>query len=74
MQWSGEDLRFHPTLAGLLMFGFDFEIQQELPQYYLDYREEFDPGVRWTHRLVFSSGDWSGNIYDFFWRVYPRLR
>ncbi|MFB9898583.1 RNA-binding domain-containing protein [Hallella seregens] len=74
VQWSGEDLRFHPTLAGLLMFGFDFEILQELPQYYLDYREEFDPGVRWTHRLVSSSGDWSGNIYDFFWRVYPRLR
>lgn len=65
VQWSGEDLRFHPTLAGLLMFGFDFEILQELPQYYLDYREEFDPGVRWTHRLVSSSGDWSGNIYDF---------
>ena len=38
------------------------------------YREEMDDIVRWTHRITSSSGDWSGNLYDFFWRVYPRLK
>ena len=71
---SDEDQKFHPTLAGLIMFGYEYEIVRVLPQYFLDYREVFDPQVRWTHRLTSSSGDWSGNIYDFFWRVYPRLR
>lgn len=70
---SKEDQRFHPTVAGLLMFGYEYEITREMPQYFLDYREELDPTLRWTHRLVSTSGDWSGNLYDFFFRVYPRL-
>lgn len=70
---SKDDQKFHPTVAGLLMFGYDYEITRELPHYFLDYREELDPQLRWTHRLVSNSGDWSGNLYDFFFRVYPRL-
>jgi len=71
---SDVDNRFHPTVAGLLMFGYEYEILRELPMYFLDYRECFETSSRWTHRLVSSSGDWSGNLYDFFWLVYPRLR
>lgn len=71
---SNDDGKYHPTVAGLLMFGFDYEIVREMPQYFLDYREKFDSSVRWTHRIESSSGDWSGNIYDFFWKVYPRLK
>ena len=28
---------------------------------------------RWTDRIVSSSGDWSGNICDFYFRVYNRI-
>lgn len=71
---SHDDQKYHPTAAGLLMFGYEYEITNEFPQYFLDYREEMDEKVRWTHRVTSSSGDWSGNLYDFFWRVYPRLK
>ncbi len=70
---SKEDQKYHPTVAGLLMFGYEYEITRELSNYFLDYREELDSQVRWSHRIVSTSGDWSGNIYDFFFRVYPRL-
>lgn len=29
--------------------------------------------IRWTDRLQSSSGDWSGNLFDFFFRVYSKL-
>ena len=29
---------------------------------------------RWTLRIISSSGDWSGNVFDFFYRVYNRLQ
>ena len=61
----GDDGRKHPTAAGLLMFGSEYEIIREYPQYFLDYREEYDDVHRWTDRIVSSSGDWSGNIFDF---------
>ena len=64
---------FHPTGAGLLMFGNEYEIVKEFPNYFLDYREKMDLQVRWTDRFVSSSGDWSGNLYDFYFRVYNRL-
>lgn len=63
----------HPTGAGLLMFGNEYEIVKEFPNYFLDYREKMDSQVRWTDRFVSSSGDWSGNLYDFYFRVYNRL-
>ena len=70
----GEDGKIHPTAAGLLMFGYEYEIVREYPQYFLDYREEHDDTHRWTDRIVSSSGDWSGNVYDFYYRVYNRLQ
>ena len=52
------------------MFGDEFNIVRYFPEYFLDYREMLDPTIRWTDRLQFSSGEWSGNIYDFYFRVY----
>lgn len=70
----GEDGMLHPTSAGLLMFGYEYEIVREYPQYFLDYREEYDDTHRWTDRIISSSGDWSGNVLDFYYRVYNRLQ
>lgn len=70
---SRGDGRLHPTAAGLLMFGEEFKILYEYPEYFLDYREMLDPSIRWTDRLQSSSGDWTGNLFDFFFRVYSKL-
>lgn len=70
---SKTDKRLHPTAAGLLMFGKEYKILYEFPEYFLDYREVLDPTIRWTDRLQSSSGDWSGNLFDFFFRVSPKL-
>ena len=60
------DNKLHPTAAGLLMFGDEFKILYEYPDYFLDFREVLDPAIRWTDRLQSSSGDWTGNLFDFF--------
>ena len=70
---SVRDHTLHPTAAGLLMFGEEYKILYEFPEYFLDYREVLDPTIRWTDRLQSSSGDWTGNIFDFFFRVYGKL-
>ena len=70
----GADGELHPTAAGLLMFGYEYEIVKEYPDYFLDYQEQFDADNRWTDRIVSSSGDWSGNVYDFYFRVYNKLK
>ncbi len=69
----GEDGQLHPTAAGLLMFGFEYEIVKEYPYYFLDYREELDPNTRWTDRIISTSGEWSGNIFDFYFKVYNKI-
>ncbi len=68
----GADGNRHPTVAGLVMFGNEFEIVREFPDYFLDYRECYDEN-RWTDRIVSTSGEWSGNVYDFYFRVYNKL-
>ena len=68
-----KDGSLHPTGAGLLMFGCEYEIVREFPAYFLDYREALDEVGSWSNRLVSTSGDWSGNLYDFFCRVYRRI-
>jgi ATP-dependent DNA helicase RecG len=62
------------TLAGLLMFGWMSTIQEELPNYMLDYQErpEASSEQRWVDRLTLD-GKWSGNLYDFYRRVYLKL-
>ena len=70
----GKDGQKHPTAAGLLMFGNEYDIVREYPQYFLDFREEFDDTHRWTDRFVSSSGDWSGNVFDYFFRAYNKIQ
>lgn len=70
---SREDGRLHPTFGGLLMFGNDYDIVRECPQYYLDYQETLDPAIRWTDRVHSGDGMWSGNLFDFFFRVNRKL-
>ena len=61
-------------LAGLLMFGRAEVIRDELPNYMVDYQErpEAKAERRWIDRLV-PDGSWSGNVYDFFRKVYQKL-
>lgn len=70
---SRTDAKLHPTAAGLLMFGDEYNIVREFPEYFLDYREILDPKIRWTDRLQSSSGEWSGNLCDFYFRVYNKI-
>ena len=67
------DGAIHPTAAGLLMFGHEYEIVKEFPHYFLDYQEQIEEDTRWTDRIVSSSGEWSGNLYDFYFRVYNKI-
>jgi predicted HTH transcriptional regulator len=70
----GDDGIYHPTAAGLLMFGYEYEIVREFPQYFLDYQENRQMATtRWTDRIVSTSGDWSGNVFDFVYKVVPKL-
>ena len=32
-----------------------------------------DPTIRWTDRFYSSTGDWSGNLFDFYFGVYNRI-
>lgn len=66
VKYSQDDGKLHPTVAGLLMFGDEYKIRYEFPEYFLDYREMLDSSIRWTDRIESSSGEWSGNIFDFF--------
>ena len=61
-------------LAGLLMFGRAEVIRDELPHYMLDYQERPEARMerRWVDRVV-PDGSWSGNVYDFFRRIYQKL-
>jgi predicted HTH transcriptional regulator len=69
----GDDKKLHPTGAGILMFGEEYRIVREFTGYFLDYRE-VEPGQeRWVNRFVSSSGDWSGNLFDFYFRAINRI-
>lgn len=69
-----DDGELHPTGAGLIMFGEDWRITKEFPSYILDYRQQLSPAERWQDRVTSKSGEWSGNAYDFFFRVYNLAR
>lgn len=62
------------TVAGLLMFGAHPVIQEVFPYYMLDYQErpEAKAERRWIDRVTLD-GTWSGNVFDFYRRVYPKL-
>ncbi len=73
---AGKDGIYHPTEAGLLMFGYEYEITRRFPQYFLDYQEDRNVvGVaKWKDRIVSSSGDWSGNVFDFAMKILTKLQ
>ncbi len=60
-----------PTKAGLLMFGYSYDIVTVYPNYFLDYQDKRNTigDMRWVNRIYSSSGDWSGNLFDFFFRI-----
>lgn len=62
------------TLAGLLMFGTERGLLDALPHFHVDYQEQLsaDPEQRWTHRVTVD-GKWAPNLFNFYYRVYPRL-
>ena len=55
------------------MFGDEYNSVRHFPEYFLDYREELDPTTRWSDQLQSSSGEWSGNVCDFYFRVYNKI-
>lgn len=67
------DGKIHLTLGGLIFFGDFITITNELPNYFLDYREHLNEETRWTDRVCSSDGDWSGNIFDFYFKIFNRL-
>ena len=68
----GEDGQYHPTAAGLLMFGKSRDIRREFPDYLLDY-QELDASGRLVWQLTSRSEDWSGSLFDFYFLVYHRI-
>ena len=67
------DGRIHPTLGGLIFFGEYIDILNELPYFFLDYRERKSSDTRWTDRVCSGDANWSGNVYDFYFRIIDRL-
>ncbi|MDI1309242.1 MAG: putative DNA binding domain-containing protein [Methylotenera sp.] len=62
------------TLAGLLMFGQWHAIQAAVPHYFVDYQERPEARTenRWVDRIC-PDGSWSGNVFDFYRRVYRKI-
>lgn len=61
------------TRAGLLMFGKHRHILEVFPRFFVDYRELFDEGNRWSHR-IYPDGTWEANLFQYYWQVLPELR
>ena len=69
----GDNKEQQPTAAGLLMFGNDYDIVNEYGNYFLDYQEQLDVDIRWTDRVNTSTGQWSGNVCDFYFKVMNKI-
>lgn len=46
----------------------------EFPHFFLDYRQELDPDERWQMRITSQDDSWSGNVFDFYRRVYNNMK
>ncbi len=64
---------YHPTKAGLLMFGNEYSIVKIFPSYYLEYYEGDIVEGEISDRVVSSSGEWSGNVFDFYLLITDRM-
>ncbi len=69
----GNDGEFHPTVAGLLLFGREKEIVKQFPHYLLSYEERMEKEGEVVYKISSNTGDWSGNVYEFYFRVCDRL-
>ena len=63
----GKDGKIHLTCGGLLLFGKEKDIIRVFPEYSLEYRDFRNDYI------LSSSGDWSGNVMDFYFRVRRKL-
>ena len=70
---SEMDGKVHPTLGGLIFFGNFVNIMYELPSFFLDYRARLSNENRWSDRVCSGDSDWSGNVFDFYFRIIDRL-
>ena len=68
-----EDGKLRPNIAGLVCFGDFVTIMHTLPNYFLDYREKRSDSRRWDDRVCASDPTWSGNIIDFYYRIYDKI-
>ncbi len=62
------------TCAGLLMFGQEWRIVYDFPNFFLDYRQEMGGNRRWEDRFTSQELEWSGNVFDFYERAYTKLK
>lgn len=69
----GKNGKYHPTISGLLMFGYSYRILYEFPEYFLDYQYISEGNDRWLDRINSDSGEWSGNVFDFFFKTVNKL-
>ncbi|OFZ47598.1 MAG: hypothetical protein A2381_02590 [Bdellovibrionales bacterium RIFOXYB1_FULL_37_110] len=64
------------THAGLIFFGNHQALTHGLPYFSLDYREISKESnlndSRWADRVI-SDGSWAGNIFNFYFKVAPKL-
>lgn len=53
------------------MFGYNYDIVSVFPNFFLNYLDKRNAvgDMRWINRVYSSSGDWSGNLFDFFFRI-----
>ena len=62
-----------PTRAGVLAFGDYLTITGIYPNYFLDYRETQEIDIRWTDRVCVTDSTWSGNVFEFYFKIIERL-
>ena len=44
-----------------------------MPNFFLDYRERMASDSRWSDRICFGDADWSGNLFDFYFRIIDKM-
>ena len=65
--------KVYPTCAGMLMFGTYPKIRKVFPDYELYYREGDNETDKNGYCLLSGKGNWSGNVFDFYYRISERL-
>ena len=64
---------YNPTKAGLLMFGNEYSIVKVFPSFCLEYYEGDIENGEISDKLLSSSGEWSGNIFDYYLLIADRM-